>query len=428
MPERLGEEPLRPLGSFGPLQMRGGIGSVKMDDSFMPRRCIPRSSRLVARSSRAFTLVELLVVIAIIGILVALLLPAIQAAREAARRSQCSNNLHNLALAVLNFEQATKHLPVDEDYYSVAPQHFDLGAMNGGPRGFLSDPFRTPTRNNPPTILSGGGWIVQVLPQLEQQPLFDVFKPYLSKSWTNPHGWQNSDRTGLNANDPGLRTALATQPPVLLCPSNGQYTGARNDQYPFSDSAQVPGGPATVAITCYKGNAGDGGFEFLANSTPMTPANFWTYTAPTTGPTGMNCYIGDDCIGLFWRTTYYKGGVKLREITDGTSKTLMLGEASPEDGNSPAWSSDGDWAVAGVQLNLQWQTDPACIDTATGGANPGKNGCYQIMRGFRGYHPGGVMFALADGSVRFISDSIDHKGVFRPLATKASDDTPSGDY
>ena len=73
-------------------------------------------------------------------------------------------------------------------------------------------------------------------------------------------------------------------------------------------------------------------------------------------------------------------------------------------------------------------TDTACIDTATGGPNAGKNGCYQLTRGFRSYHPGGVMFAMADGSVRFISDSIDHKNVFRPLATKGSGDISTGDY
>jgi prepilin-type processing-associated H-X9-DG protein len=361
-----------------------------------------------------------LVVIAIIGILVALLLPAIQSAREAARRSQCSNNLHNLALAILNFEQATKHLPVDEDYYSTGPQLVDLNAMNGGPRSQIADPFRTNFR--PPTILSGGGWIVQVLPQLEQQSLLDRFKPFMSKSWTNPHGWQQL--TALNTNDSDLRLAIQTQPPVLLCPSNPQFRGAVDGQYPFSNSycpGSPPAGPV-VAVTCYKGNSGDGSFEFPGGSTPTQPPGFWTYNPL------MNCYISSDCFGLFWRYTYLKGGVELRQITDGTSQTLMLGEASPEDGNSPAWSSDGDWAVAGVQINLQWQTDPGCIDTTTGLPNQGKNGCYQIMRGFRGYHPGGVMFAMADGSVRFISDSVDHQNVFRHLATKASGDTIVGDY
>jgi prepilin-type N-terminal cleavage/methylation domain-containing protein/prepilin-type processing-associated H-X9-DG protein len=362
---------------------------------------------------RAFTLVELLVVIAIIGILVALLLPAIQAAREAARRSQCSNNLHNLALAVLNFEQSTKHLPVDEDYFTGnGPQNVDLDAMNGGPRNAIADPFRSPA-NQAPTILSGGGWIVQVLPQLEQQPLFDQFKPFLSKSWTNPHGWQNFPRTGLNANDPGLRTAIQTQPPVLLCPSNTDFHGAVDGQYPFV-SPQLQGAPpngAVVAVTCYKGNSGDGAFE----GPELSPQGFWTYRPQ------MNCYISSNCFGLFWRYTYLRGGVKLREITDGTSKTLMLGEASPEDGNSPAWSSDGDWAIAGVQLNWPWKTDGHCLDSS-GNPNAGLTSCYPLMRGFRGYHPGGVMFALADGSVFFLPDSVDHL-VFRALSTKASGET-----
>src|SRR5262245_60798460 len=112
--------------------------------------------------ARGFTLVELLVVIAIIGILVALLLPAIQAAREAARRSQCSSNLHNIALAALNYEQAKKHFAVNENHdlqYGI--QNVDL--TTGARPGVGSDPIAASRK------LGGGGWIVEVLPYMEEQ-------------------------------------------------------------------------------------------------------------------------------------------------------------------------------------------------------------------------------------------------------------------
>jgi prepilin-type N-terminal cleavage/methylation domain-containing protein len=101
----------------------------------------------------AFTLVELLVVIAIIGVLIALLLPAVQAAREAARRSQCENNLKNLSLALQNYHGAKNQLPTSVSLWPEGPK--------------------------PVSSLSGKGWILTVLPFLEQQALYDEFKSKL---------------------------------------------------------------------------------------------------------------------------------------------------------------------------------------------------------------------------------------------------------
>jgi prepilin-type N-terminal cleavage/methylation domain-containing protein len=114
---------------------------------------VARVVMTVTKNRGGFTLVELLVVIAIIGVLVALLLPAVQAAREAARRSQCENNLRNLALALQNYHGVRNQLPT-----SVSP-------WPEGPK--------------PAKSLSGKGWILTVLPFLEQQALYDEFKAKL---------------------------------------------------------------------------------------------------------------------------------------------------------------------------------------------------------------------------------------------------------
>jgi len=131
----------------------------------------------------------------------------------------------------------------------------------------------------------------------------------------------------------------------------------------------------------------------------------------------VNCYNGADCLGIFWRSTSFRGGVKLKEVTDGASNTLLVGESSPEDKNSPAWSSDGDWAVTGVQLNWDFKAKGQCLGR-DGNVNYDQQSCWSNIRGFRSHHPGGVNFSLADASVRFLSDSIEH-AVYRALSTKA---------
>jgi len=363
------------------------------------------------RSSPAlgFTLVELLVVIAIIGVLVALLLPAIQSAREAARRANCISNLKNVALAAINYHDQRGHFPIDEDYYqsgSTPMREIDLAAR----REVRWIPFteaymKLPGQPGP----DGGGWITRVLPYLEEQALYDIF----DRENEGLGGRWPILKTGMNWSNADFRASLAQQLSVLACPSD-EAQGPRDDQYPYTGGGDsgVSGGPVLVATTSYKGNAGDGGFEFLP---PQEPAGFWTYDPP------FNCYNGSDCVGMFWRTSYYKGGVKLQQVTDGASKTILIGESSPVDGNSAAWSSDCDWAITAVAINWDYRSSGYCLG-ADGQLDTGARECWPRMRGFRSFHPGGVNFAMADGSVDFVSDDINHL-VIRAMSTREGGET-----
>jgi prepilin-type N-terminal cleavage/methylation domain-containing protein len=298
-----------------------------------------------------FTLVELLVVIAIIGVLVALLLPAVQAAREAARRSQCENNLKNIALALQNYHGARNQLPT-----SVSP-------WAEGPK---------PVKN-----LSGKGWILTLLPFVEQQALFDEFKSKL--------GFEGAMSSGQGIARAVLSEAMGRQLPVLQCPSDPSAQVISIEQYQWENRR--------VALTSYKGVIGDarmGGSSSIHQGTQP------------------DCHNTIGCSGLFYRNDYQEP-LTFKSIVDGLSNVFMVGEDIPlHNFHSTAFYSNGDYASCHAPLNYK-PNPPTPIEW------------YNVMS-FRSEHPGGAHFAMADASVHFVSESVDYF-LYRALSTRNGGET-----
>jgi prepilin-type N-terminal cleavage/methylation domain-containing protein/prepilin-type processing-associated H-X9-DG protein len=313
------------------------------------------------RHKHGFTLVELLVVIAIIGVLVALLLPAVQAAREAARRSQCTNNLKQIGLAAAN-------------YLSAKRDELPAGGIQDQRWGGLSGTYR------------GVTFFVYLLPYMEQQALFSR--------------WDFKDLTKNSLG--GVNAITAAQIPTLLCPSDEPAERV----FELPTSGNHGGLPGYYSVTSYAGNGGTR--SYYANDSRDDGVFY------TTGPDGI-CYqrTPPPC-------QKQVDPVKLAQITDGTSNTLLGGEkynVDPEFDNLPlnntsglkihqwaAWGWTGGFKVTGHVLRssavpINFSADD-CASSASGYA------CQdQRLNAYGSGHAGGANLLFCDGSARFVTDS-----------------------
>jgi prepilin-type N-terminal cleavage/methylation domain-containing protein len=332
------------------------------------------------RRTRGFTLVELLVVIAIIGILVALLLPAVQAAREAARRMQCANNLKQLGLALHLYHDTVKKFPPG---YIMQDAQTSDAALGGN-----------------------WGWATYLLPYAEQAPLYNRLNP----------GNVTMAQCVADASAGGCRAALQTRLSVFRCPS---------DTGPALNEGPVPPDLPAPSANGYK-------IQGVATSTSNYTANNASRSLRNdTGPltAAGNVQFAN---GIFFRDS----DIGLRDIPDGVSNTLMLGERAYQLHGVKIFAALV-FGIRGAQQavgdnNRGIMMNHSCGFLLINSTNSPVAGDFR--RNFSSLHPGGAQFVLGDGSVRFISENVDHN-----IATARVDSTmeqlmarddglPIGDY
>jgi prepilin-type N-terminal cleavage/methylation domain-containing protein/prepilin-type processing-associated H-X9-DG protein len=342
-----------------------------------------------SRRCSAFTLVELLVVIAIIGILVALLLPAIQAAREAARRSQCMNNLKQLGLAILNHESSLGRFPRNEQVVTqIAGGRFERRDL--------------------------ASHLVMLTPYLEEANLYD--KLDLDPKAKFVPGDQLVDGIPLRR--------LPLTP--LTCPSDPKTGLQQGDGIKAWAGLSV----GAVAVTSYAGSIGSQIMESFAGcnmrASNIVPAGGGKYDLDNDGEDWFNttsnmkppcngagkgnirsdCAVPKHISGVFGRSNW---AASIREIEDGTAHTIAMGEIRPSSSGFQwinGWTrSEGLWFATTAPIN--YVTDPEEVGPVPVKCRNWEQD-FNVAMGFKSLHAGGANFVFCDGSVHFLQDAIDY--------------------
>lgn len=333
------------------------------------------SSRSVRRG---FTLVELLVVIAIIGVLVALLLPAVQAARESARRSQCMNNLKQMGLALQNYHDLCRVFP---------PAKLAGGSM--------SYPAFPPVSPGTDVVLNTTGFVL-LLAQLEQQPLYQLYNfnyPSSINNWNSGGKPLAAGATISTVNQP----IYSKQLPVFTCPT---------DTVPAVLATYTPnssGSPYEV------NNAAQSNYLFASGGAD-------DYSQP------WQQLRGSTDIGPFGNDS----AANLGDIKDGSSNTIAIGESKQGLGGK-TFAYYGPYWGAGAHTCCHGYTP---LNTPSFAINYDYNQDHSLKQyawGFGSYHLAGAQFVFCDGSARFLSENIDYINVFQWL-NRVSDHHSVGNY
>jgi prepilin-type N-terminal cleavage/methylation domain-containing protein/prepilin-type processing-associated H-X9-DG protein len=327
---------------------------------------------------RGFTLIELLVVIAIIAILIGLLLPAIQKVREAAQRSQCTNNLHQIGIALHSYHNASSQFPPG----GAADQAPYFGTGPTGGAGW------------------GSSWMVYLLPHIEQGNFFNAWQLFGSSGWGN-----GVDGAALN----GIVI------PTYRCPA----TTFPLQQKDLTNPTTNPGGNGTAMVPTYCGIAG------AANG--LIPG--YTDSRVNNGGGSTGCCSGGTIAGN--GVLYPNSQVKLSDITDGPSNTIVVSEQADllqtANGAKVTWNASGPhgWAIGAGNVNsppnygsggdaraMQMTTIRYLINQKTGWTNAPGNCASQGVCDNTGQnipltstHTGGVNALFGDGHVQLLSNS-----------------------